>query len=137
MQIHSSLIPFAPLLLLHYLARFAFSLCLIYCSLFLVFFWYSSNSFKCYCIAIYSWIISFFHLNLYWVIITCFDFLSIPVFSLFLYLAVLVIILLSTDAIPYQNYCTKTIQNVYKNYTKILICIYFVYKDCTNQSFIW
>ena len=44
---------------------------------------------------------------------------------------------------PYQKKCTKTMQNIYKNYTKHLICIFFVYKDvqikilfdteCTNN----
>ena len=37
----------------------------------------------------------------------------------------------------YQKNCTKTIKNVHKNYTKQLICIYFIYKDCTNQNFVW
>ena len=38
---------------------------------------------------------------------------------------------------PHQKLCTTIIQNVYKNYTKHVICIYFVYKDCTNQDFVW
>ena len=41
-----------------------------------------------------------------------------------------------SSPLPTKN-CTKTIQNVYKKYTKQLICIYFVYKDCTNQNFVW
>ena len=38
---------------------------------------------------------------------------------------------------PHQKLCTTIIQNVYKNHTKHVICIYFVYKDCTNQDFVW
>ena len=38
---------------------------------------------------------------------------------------------------PLPKICTKTIKNVYKNYAKQLICIYSIYKDCTNLNFVW